>query len=520
MTTRTRSWWGWGWAEDALPDEACTRQASALPGCTDKPVPVPDLAAVPLAAPRVRPPAPLAAIFSDAPSDRAGHTYGKAFRDVVRALHGDLRAAPDLVAYPRTEADIVAVLDWAGEVGAAVVPYGGGSSVVGGTEYRGSDHVAAVSLDLTGLHRVLEVDQVSRAARVQGGTLGPHLEDQLRPYGLTMRHFPQSFEFSTVGGWLATRSAGHYAMGHTHIDDFVESLRVVTPVGISESWRLPGSAAGPSPDRLFLGSEGILGVITEAWLRVQDRPVHRASTAVLFAAFEDALAGVRAIAQSGQTLSNCRLLDHGEARATGAGNGEHAVLVMGAESADGPVDAVLAAAVETARSHGGLVQQDGSGDAVSSWRSAFLRMPYVRDALVRCGAVVETFETACTWDVLPDLVAAVRDEIGDAVADVCRTPGVIHCRLTHVYPDGAAPYFTVLAGGPPGGQLAKWDEIKAAAMEVLIRHRATITHHHAVGRDHLPGYDIQRPDVFAMALRATKMALDPSGVLNPGVLLE
>ncbi|MHA6624436.1 FAD-binding oxidoreductase [Pseudonocardia sichuanensis] len=515
----TRSWWGWGRVEDALPDDACVALAAALPGCATAPVPVPVPTGLPPS--RLPPPAALADRFSTAPHDRAAHTYGKAFRDVVRALAGDLAAAPDLVAFPRTEADVVAVLDWAGDAGVAVVPYGGGSSVVGGTEYRGGGHAGVVSLDLTRLDRVLEIDAVSRAARVQCGALGPVLEEQLRPHRLTLRHFPQSFEFSTLGGWLATRSAGHYAMGRTRIDDAVEALRVVTPAGVSESWRLPGSGAGPSPDRLFLGSEGALGVLTEAWVRLQDRPEHRASTAVRFTGFSDAVAAVRAISQAGPVLANCRLLDHGEARFSGAGTGEHAVLVLGAESAAGPVDDVLAEAVEIARGHGGTVSGPRDGDtAVGAWRSAFLRAPYARDGLARCGAVVETFETACTWDRAEELIRAVRREVGAAVREVCGAPGIVNCRFTHVYPDGPAPYFTVLAAGRIGAQLAQWDEIKHAATEVLGRHRATITHHHAVGRDHRPAYDRQRPEVFATALRAAKAALDPRGVLNPGVLLD
>jgi alkyldihydroxyacetonephosphate synthase len=519
--SRTRSWWGWGWVEEALPDDACAGLGAALPGCAATPVPVPEPSGTSLRPPRLRPPAALADLFSAAPHQRAGHTYGKAFRDVVRALAGDLTAAPDLVAFPHTEADVVAILDWAGDTGTAVIPYGGGSSVVGGTEYRCGPHSGSVSLDLTRLDRVLEIDPVSRAARIQCGALGPVLEDQLRPHGLTLRHFPQSFEFSTLGGWLATRSAGHYAMGRTRIDDAVEALRVITPAGVSESWRLPGSGAGPSPDGLFLGSEGVLGILTEAWVRLQDRPAHRASTAVRFGAFGDAVAAVRAIAQSGPVLADCRLLDHGEARLSGAGNGGHAVLVLGAESAAAPVDAALAEAVDLARAHGGEVAEPAGGDtAVGAWRAAFLRAPYIRDGLARCGAVVETFETACPWAGAEELIADVRREVGAAVQEVCGRPAFVNCRFTHVYPDGPAPYFTVLAAGRIGAQLAQWDEIKQAATEVLTRHRATITHHHAVGRDHRPGYDRQRPELFATALRAAKAVLDPHGILNPGVLID
>jgi alkyldihydroxyacetonephosphate synthase len=491
-----------------------------MPGLAERPRPVPSLTELSLPPCRIGPPSSLGGYVSAAPEDRIRHTYGKAYRDVVRALCGDVTAAPDLVAFPRSEGDVVDLLDWASSAGVAVVPFGGGSSVVGGVEYRGGDHAAVLSLDVTGLDRVLEVDRVSRAARIQAGVLGPALEDALRPEGLTLRHFPQSFEFSTLGGWLATRSGGHYATLLTHIDDLVESMRVVTPVGVSESLRVPGSGAGPSPDRLFLGSEGALGVITEAWMRLQDRPRFRASASVWFGSFDDAAEAVRAVAQAGLHPANCRLLDPGEAALSGAGGQGRSVLVLGVESAHAPVEARLAELVTLARDHGGT-PGDGSGSsAAGTWRSSFLRMPYVRDGLARMGAIVETFETACTWDRLPGLYRAVRAEVGAAVEEVTGGPGTLNCRFTHVYPDGPAPYFTVVAAGRPGAEVAQWDQIKAAAGDVLVRHGATITHHHAVGRDHRPGYDRQRPEPFAVALRAAKAALDPAGVLNPGVLLD
>ncbi|WP_324275089.1 FAD-dependent oxidoreductase [Blastococcus brunescens] len=238
--TADRSWWGWGTTDRALRDDECIALAGMLPGLPDRPRPVPRLADLELPPSRLSPPASLPVTVD--PAVRAGHTYGKAYRDVVRALAGDLAGAPDAVACPATEDDVVRLLDWAGSASAAVVPFGGGSSVVGGVEYRGDR--PWLSMDLTGLDRVLEIDPVSRAARIQGGALGPVLEAQLRPHGLTLRHFPQSFQFSTLGGWLATRAGGHYATLHTHIDDLVESLRVVTPIGVSQSWRLPGSGRG------------------------------------------------------------------------------------------------------------------------------------------------------------------------------------------------------------------------------------------------------------------------------------
>ena len=515
-----RSWWGWGSADRALSDDECVAAAAGLPGLPDRPRPVPALVDLDLPAPRVAVPAAPDCTVSAAVPDRAAHAYGKAYRDVVRALCGDLRGAPDAVAFPRSEAAIVRLLEWAGTAGVAVVPFGGGSSVVGGVEYRGEG--PWLSLDLTGLDRVLEIDTVSRAARIQGGTLGPALEDQLRPHGLTLRHFPQSFEFSTLGGWLATRAGGHYATLHTHIDDLVESMRVVTPAGISESWRLPGSGAGPSPDRLFLGSEGTLGVITEAWMRLQDRPRFRGSTSVTFPDMPAAMGAVRAISQAALYPANCRLLDPGEAALSGASTSGECVLVLGVESAVSPVDARLAELVTLAGDHGGRAAPSADGgrdDATQTWRSSFLRAPYVRDGLARMSAIVETFETACTWDRAEELYAAVRTEVGAAMEEVTGAPGLVTCRFTHVYPDGPAPYFTVIAAGRPGSEVAMWDDVKTAATETLGRLRATVTHHHAVGRDHRPGYDRQRPEPYAVALRAVKSALDPAGVLNPGVLI-
>ncbi|MEV5975286.1 FAD-binding oxidoreductase [Streptomyces sp. NPDC051921] len=523
---RPRSWWGWGHA-DAHPDDAeCVALGALLPGTLARPLPLPRIADLTIGGPAATPPPSLAHLVTADPDERAAHAMGKAYRDVIRALRGRPGRIPDLVARPTADQEVADLLDWAGEHAVAVVPFGGGSSVVGGVEYRGDAHRAVLSLDLTAMDRVLEIDTASRSALIQAGALGPVLEGQLRPHGLTLRHFPQSFEFSTLGGWLATRAGGHYATVHTRIDDFVQSLRVVTPAGTSASWRLPASGAGPSPDRLFLGSEGSLGVITEAWMRLQERPRFKASASVAFAGLPRALDAVRAIAQSDLAPANCRLLDPGEALLSGASHDGSAVLVLGFESAVTRVDDRLETALDLARAHGGRGEAPGTDrgagadSAVGAWRSAFLRMPYLRDGLARMGAVVETFETAATWDRIPALIDAVRTEVGAAALKATGHPATVNCRLTHVYPDGAAPYFTVAVAGRPGDEVRIWDDIKAAASDVLNRHRATITHHHAVGRDHRPGYDLQRPEPFAIALRAAKDALDPHRVLNPGVLLD
>ncbi|NKZ07035.1 FAD-binding oxidoreductase [Actinomadura latina] len=519
----TRSWWGWGDLEDAVTGAEraalIRRVAALLPDAELVDHQPPVIGDLDVGSPRVEAPAPLAVLCSDDPADRAGHARGKAFRDVARNLLGDVGQVPDLVVRPRDERDVIDVLDWCTGAGIAVIPYGGGSSVVGGVEPR-LDGDRVVSLDLGRLADVVELDTTARAARIQAGIYGPALEDRLRPHGLTLRHFPQSFEFSTLGGWLATRAGGHYATVLTHIDDLVESLRVVTPIGVSESLRLPGSGAGPSPDRMFLGSEGTLGVITEAWMRLQERPRWRAGASVLFARYDDAVAATRALAQSGLNPANCRLLDPMEALLNAGTDSPGGVLVLGFESADHPVETALDRALELCRDHGGRPQpSSGARNASDTWRTAFLRMPYQRDALAAHGMIVETFETACTWGAFPALREVVVTTAEDAMRAV-GAQGVVTCRFTHVYPDGPAPYFGVYATGRWGSTVAQWDEIKAAVSGVLSDQGATITHHHAVGRDHRPWYDRQRPEPFAAALRAVKSTLDPAAILNPGVLLD
>jgi alkyldihydroxyacetonephosphate synthase len=511
----------------------------------EKPVPLEE---VELRKPQLKRPGGFGDLFSDDHYERTAHALGKAYRDVVRGFYGRFENPPDLVAFPRDESEIEAVLSWAEAEGAAVVPFGGGTSVVGGVEARLGER-AVVSLDLRRLDRVVEVDATSLAARIQAGATGPGLEEQLRGHGLTLRHFPQSFEYSTLGGWIATRAGGHFATLETHIDDLVESVRAITPRGTWESLRLPGSGAGPSPDRLLIGSEGTLGVIAEAWVRVRPRPEFKSSVSVEFSDFKQAADAVRAISQSGLYPSNCRLLDAAEAELTGAGDGSAHLLILGFESPDHPVDASMDRALEFARDHGGTpsavrttspptgrkqsytdrnrpVSDGEGGGAVDQWRGAFLLAPYLRDTFVACGVLSETFETAVTWDRFEEFQATVMETARRATAEACGTPTDgpgsprISCRLTHVYPDGAAPYFTVLAPAVRGGEVEQWDEIKAAVSEALIDAGGTITHHHAVGRDHRPWYDRQRPAPFAAALRAAKAELDPAGMLNPGVLID
>jgi alkyldihydroxyacetonephosphate synthase len=532
MSTPHRKFWGWGSEEGDLSEaqrrELARRMAQRFKLSGLAPAAPPRLEEVQLRPPRIKPPAALAALCTADPYERAGHTYGKAFQDVVRAFARDFSPAPDLVALPASEADVTALLDWCSGAGIAAIPYGGGSSVVRGVEADvGERYAGALSIDLRRLDRVLEVDPVSRAAHIQAGIYGPALEEALRPQGLTLRHFPQSFEFSTLGGWIATRSGGHYATLYTHIDDFVESLRVVTPTGTQESFRLPGSGAGPSPDRLFLGSEGTLGIITAAWMRLQHRPRFRANASVSFPEFTQAAEAVRVICQAGLYPANVRILDATEALINGVADGNASVMVLGFESADHPLEPWLARALEICRDQGGQVPPDAARSdpaaaregAAGAWRDAFIRMPYFRDHLVGMGFVSETFETAITWERFPDFHRQVMEETRRAVERVCGQ-GSVSCRFTHAYPDGPAPYYSITAPGKVGSQLAMMAEIKAAASEVLLRLGGTITHHHAVGRYHRPWYDRQVPEGFRRALAAAKKELDPAGVLNPGVLID
>ncbi|MBI3799586.1 MAG: FAD-binding oxidoreductase, partial [Deltaproteobacteria bacterium] len=357
MTPRRTLIWGWGY-EDQQPtpeqQKAIAKGLAASLGRSDVALErAPSIDDISLRAPRITPPASLAAVCSMTTYDRAAHSYGKAFPDLIRAFRRDFSNPPDVVAYPRNEEDIIALLDWCTQVRAAAIPFGGGSSVVGGVEPPASEaYRGAVSIDLRQLDKVLEIDKTSRAARIQAGVYGPALEDQLRPHGYTLRHYPQSFEVSSLGGWIATRSGGHFATLYTHIDDFVESLRVVTPSGTVVSRRLPGSGAGPSPDRMFIGSEGILGIITEAWMRLQDRPVYRASASVQFASFESGVAAVRALSQTGLYPTNCRLLDPAEVARNKVGDGQGTMLMLGFESADHPLDAWINRALECCADHG------------------------------------------------------------------------------------------------------------------------------------------------------------------------
>ena len=526
-----RSFWAYGLESEEPTDADRARRASDLSkrfGVSITAHPVPRLDDAVLRSPRVAVPDALAEVCTTDTWERAFHSHGAHLTDRTDAFHLRFPNPTDAVAHPRTEAELASVLDWCGSSDVKVVPFGAGSSVVWGVNPPEADAVVTVAMDR--FDQVLEVDAVSRAARIQAGIYGPALEDQLRPHGFTLRHFPQSYRFSTLGGWIATRSGGHYATNHTHIDDFVESARMLTPHGWWESRRLPGSGAGPSPDRMVIGSEGILGVITEAWMRIQLRPTFRATAGVVFPTWEAGTDAVRQIVQSKLWPANCRILDPVEAARAAGLDGTASLVIVGFESAEQSQRPYAAAAVDIARAAGGIVddgdikiddgqgEPTGRGGSVGAWRNSFIGVDPGLDTSL--GLVADTFETAITWDRWPAFDAAVRERVGAALHAVFGATAELSCRFTHVYPDGPAPYYTWFGMGQQGSEVSQWAEVKAAASEAVIDADGTITHHHAVGRMHRPQYDRQRPELFATALRAAKHAVDPAGMMNPGVLID
>jgi len=530
---RKRKFWGWGYADELFSAEEekniDSRIAKTFQLDDIETLPIPKVEDIDLPKPRLGAPSALSKVLSDDKEERLNHTYGKSFPDAARSLLKDFSSPPDLVAFPNTEDELVNVMDWCDESNIAVIPYGGGSSVCGGVETQvGDSYSGAVSLDLRNLNKIIEIDRESRSARIQAGILGPDLESNLKKENLTMRHYPQSFEFSTLGGWIATRSGGHYATLYTHIDDFVESTRMVTPSGVLESRRLPGSGAGPSPDRFTIGSEGILGVITEASMRLQDRPTFRASTSVEFTDYKDALNALRQISQSGLFPANCRLLDNSEAVMNGAGDGSKHILILAFESADHDKTSSLNRALEICSDNNGLYEEPDSNKkdahrtgSSGNWRSSFIKAPYFRESFTRRGIIQDTFETSITWERAHSFITEIKSDISKTIEKISGKPSLVTCRITHSYPDGLAPYFTFGAFAKPSTMIDIWREIKLATNEICISKGGTVTHHHAVGRDHRPnGYDNQRPDLFKDILTAAKFKVDPNGIMNPGVLID
>jgi alkyldihydroxyacetonephosphate synthase len=473
------------------------------------------------------------------PFERVSHSLGKSLPDLLRLRRGDLPAAPDAVVYPPDEGAVAALLRVAAEANLAVIPVGGGSSVVGGIEPRPQEGQGGVlALDTTRLDGLLHLDPVSGTASFQAGIDGPALEGALRERGFTLGHFPQSFEHSTLGGWIAARSTGQQSDRYGGIEDLVVALRVVTPEGVLRTLEVPRSAAGPDLNALVLGSEGTLGVIVQATLRVRPAPEASDARGLLFRRFEDGVAAAREIVQEEIPLALLRLSDAEETRlgevlrrdparrwdpagfvlgvaARFGYAAERCLVLYGAEGGDSRrVRQSLGRARSIARRHGALPLGSAPG---RSWRRERFRTPYLRDWLLDFGVAVDTLETAVPWSRVEsahaDITRALRASLEQHAG-----AGLAMTHLSHSYPDGACLYFIVLYPLDPANDLAQWQAIKHDATQAVVASGGTLSHHHGIGIDHAAWLAEEKGAVGMAALRAVKAAVDTKGIMNPGKL--
>ncbi|KQZ09456.1 flavoprotein [Agromyces sp. Root1464] len=470
--------------------------------------------------------AALAAIVGDAhvASDddaRIRHSGGRSTPDLLRR-RAHRQAAPDAVVSPADHAEVVEVLRLAGARGIAVVPFGGGTSVVGGLDPERGGHHAVIALDLRRLTGLVSLDETSGEAALQAGTTGPEAERLLGAHGFELGHFPQSFRYATIGGFAAARSSGQNSAGNGRFDAMVTGLRVATPTGELDLGRAPGSAAGPDLLRLFLGSEGAFGVITEVRVRVHPAPETRLAEAWTFPDFAAGADALRRVAQLGTGPTVIRLSDEAETGVSLAQVGRIGkALAKGASAItifEGDAEHAAERQARTAhvlREAGGV---SAGPAAAEEWVHGRFNAPYLRDALLDHGVFCETLETATTWSNLERLKRDVTAAITDGFAEQ-RAKSLVLCHVSHVYPTGAALYFTILAG-VKGDQLEAWEPVKAAVNDAIMAGGGTLSHHHGVGRDHAPWLEREIGPVGLRILRAVKDELDPAGVMNPGALLE
>jgi alkyldihydroxyacetonephosphate synthase len=534
-------WWGWG--ETSHPAELTPHALDFLRAELAAPTahrPPPALESVELpepALPRKAVPMLELAVGREWVRDdrltRVTHSAGKGYADLVRMRSGDARSAPDAVVYPADASEVRAVLDACASEGVAVIPFGGGTSVVGGVDAVRDGHPAAVSLDLGRMAKLEGVDQRSLTADFGPGMRGPQVEEALGRQGLTLGHFPQSFEYATVGGWVATRSAGQASTGYGSIEKLVCGLRCVTPNGDIDLPAIPATAAGPGVRQLLVGSEGVLGVITRATLKVRPRPEERRYEGWMFHDFEEGAEAFRLLAQSRVAPDVARLSDEAETRLSLALTGEGSlkqraglryvrlrgydggcIVVLGFEGDRTATARRAALAGKLLDKAGGLSLGAGPGRA---WERGRYDGPYFRDAVLDHGVMAETLETAHEWSRLMDLYRAVRGAIEGAL-EARGTRGIVMCHISHLYPSGASLYFTFLAPQEPGAKLEQWRAVKVAACDAIASVGGTITHHHAIGRDHAPWMPREIGETGLGALRAVKERLDPAGIMNPGKL--
>ncbi|ORX03377.1 flavoprotein [Mycolicibacillus trivialis] len=450
------------------------------------------------------------------------HAGGKSTLDLLRRRSSDPQDAPDAVLMPGDETQIAAILEHCAANRIAVVPFGGGTSVVGGLDPLRETFNAVVALDLRRLDRLLGIDEISGEAELEAGVTGPAAEELLGAHGFSLGHFPQSFQFATIGGFAATRSSGQNSAGYGRFDDMVRGLRVVTPAGVLEVGRAPASAAGPDLRQLMLGSEGVFGVITRVRVRVHPVPPSSRYQAWSFPDFATGADALRAVTQTGTGPTVIRLSDEVETGinlATTESIGEESITggCLAITVFEGSAEHTASRQDETAAllaAHGGTSLGEGPARA---WEQGRFAAPYLRDSLLDAGALAETLETATRWSNLATLKTAVTEALTGSLSD-SGTAALVMCHISHVYPTGASLYFTVVAA-QRGDPIAQWRAAKTAASEAIMANGGTITHHHAVGADHRPWLDAEVGDLGVEVLRAVKAVLDPAGILNPGKLI-
>jgi len=465
--------------------------------------------------------------------DRLRHATGCGYADLARLRSGRLDVAPDAVLLPADANALRRVLDVCAAEGVAVVPFGGGTSVVGGIEPLRGNHGRLVSLDVARL-RMVEVDGRSLTARLGAGLRGPEAEAALAKHGVVLGHYPQSFEYATVGGFAATRSAGQASSGYGRFDSLVSSVRLIAPAGDLETLETPHTAAGPALRELAVGSEGVLGVIPDVTLRVRPAPRQKRYEAWMAESFEAGAEIVRALAQGPGLPDVIRVSDEEETDVSLALSGPRGVagslfggylglrrrrggclVVVGLEGDEESVARRRALSVRELRRGGAVYLGQSAG---RSWEHGRYQGPYLRDTLMGMGAIVETLETSHTWSRLGELRAGVGTAIRKSLV-AQGTPGLVFCHLSHAYADGASLYFTYIARARGGEEVEQWRQVKRAASEAIVATGATITHHHAVGRDHAPYMEAEVGRTGLDVLRAVKDRLDPTGIMNPGKLL-
>ena len=465
--------------------------------------------------------------------DRIRHATGCGYRDLALLRSGRLEQAPDAVLLPADAAAVKRVLDICATEGVAVVPFGGGTSVVGGVEPLRGSHARLISLDLARLRQV-EVDARSLTARLGAGLRGPEAEAALDEHGLVLGHYPQSFEYATVGGFAATRSAGQASSGYGRFDSLVSSIRLIAPAGELSTLETPHTAAGPALRELVVGSEGALGVIPDVTVRVRPAPRQKRYEAWIAESFEAGAEIVRGLAQGPGLPDVIRVSDEEETEVSLALSGPRgiagrlfggylgarrrrngALIVVGFEGEEESIARRRALCVRALHEGGAVYLGQSAG---RSWEHGRYQGPYLRDTLMEMGAMVETLETSQTWSQLGSLHGAVGAAIRDSLSGQ-GTPGLAFCHLSHAYADGASLYFTFIARARQGEEIEQWQQVKRAASEAIVSNGGTITHHHAVGRDHVPYMEAEVGRTGLDVLQAVKDRLDPTGIMNPGKLL-